>query len=646
MFKLFSIRTKLLCTFGPLLVVACVTLAVVATNYARRALTHTSGDALVQMATQGANLVTANVNHHHTVLEGIAGRNVIRSMDWKLQKPGLEQEIKRVGYLAMAVVSADRKARYIDETTADLSGRDYIDHAFAGQTTMSDVIISKVTNTAVMMVAAPIKDDAGKVAAVLIARLPATILNEVIDNIRFGEGGYAYIIDRKGALIVHDNKDFVLQQRNFVEEAKTKPEFVELAAMMQRMMKGDKGFEQYPFMGKHRFFGYAPIPGTNGWSIAAGALRDSVLASESQLIMLVSGVTVVIVIGGFILVWFIAGTITKPIRKVVDMLMDIAQGEGDLTKRLEVRSQDEVGEMSKWFNTFLEKLHTLISDVAMVSREVASAATEIAASSEQMATGMSEQTQQVSQISSAIEEMSASVVEVARKSAEAANHAADSGKTAEEGGTVVKQTISGMQGIHQAVSASATSVQELGKRGQQIGQIIQVINDIADQTNLLALNAAIEAARAGEHGRGFAVVADEVRKLADRTTKATEEIGGSIQAIQTETGQAVERMNAGTQQVTTGVELATQAGVSLQQIVDKAKGVADMIRSIAAAAEEQSAAGEQVSRNVESISAVTRQATEGANQAATAASQLSSRAEQLQSLVNRFKLDHNQKTAA
>lgn len=327
----------------------------------------------------------------------------------------------------------------------------------------------------------------------------------------------------------------------------------------------------------------------------------------------------------------------KPIKLLIERVKDIAQGEGDLTQRVEVNSQDEIGQLGGWFNQFVAKIHDVVAEVSSTTRDVASAATEIAASSEEMAAGMNEQNQQVTQISSAIEEMSASVVEVARKSSDAANNAAQSGKVAEEGGQVVTDTITGMQAISEAVTASAASVQELGKRGEQIGEIIEVINDIADQTNLLALNAAIEAARAGEHGRGFAVVADEVRKLADRTTKATEEIAQSIEAIQTETGEAVKRMNAGTEQVSTGVEKATAAGQSLTQIVTSAREVATMIQSIAAAAEEQSAASEQVSRNIEGISAVTRQSTEGTNQAAAAAAQLSSKAEQLQSLVSKFK---------
>lgn len=370
----------------------------------------------------------------------------------------------------------------------------------------------------------------------------------------------------------------------------------------------------------------------------AVASADATSTFATRIIGVFSTVALVVVAMTLIVNLLITRAILKPIKALVFRLRDIAEGEGDLTQRVDQTRRDELGELGKWFNTFVEKIHGVISEVGATSREVAGAATQIAASSEEMAQGIGEQNQQVTQISAAVEQMSASIAEVARKSAEAANNAQKSGKVAEEGGRVVFETIEGMNEISHAVSASAASVSELGKRGEQIGQIINVINDIADQTNLLALNAAIEAARAGEHGRGFAVVADEVRKLADRTTKATEEIGDSITAIQTETEQAVQRMGAGTEQVKIGVEKATLAGKSLEQIVAGAQDVSGMIRSIAAAAEQQSAASEEVSRGVQSVSAVTNQSAEGANQAAMAASQLSTQAEQLQTLVSRFKL--------
>ena len=350
--------------------------------------------------------------------------------------------------------------------------------------------------------------------------------------------------------------------------------------------------------------------------------------------------TIPLVIGaGLGFMFLVRVAMSRPINNVVSMLKDIAEGEGDLTKRIEVKSKDEIGELATWFNTFVDKIHGVIVQVAGSAREVASAATEIAASSEEMAAGMERQQRQTGQVSAAVEEMAASVTEVAQKAAEASDKAGGAGQQAAEGGEVVARTVEGMRAISAQVNESAAAVGELGKRGEQIGEIISVINDIADQTNLLALNAAIEAARAGEHGRGFAVVADEVRKLAERTTKATEEVAESIRAIQTETTRAVDRMQSGQEQVDEGVKLAEGAGEALARIVSESKSLAGMIQSIAAAAEEQSAASTEVSRNVESINAVTNESTEGVRQAAQAAAQLSSKSEQLQELVGRFRLD-------
>ncbi len=313
--------------------------------------------------------------------------------------------------------------------------------------------------------------------------------------------------------------------------------------------------------------------------------------------------------------------------------------DGDLTVKVQPeKDDDDIGKLFLGFNRSINNIRNIIEKVNEAVEATASAANQISSSSEEMAAGAQEQSSQAQEVASAIEQMTRTILETTRNAGTTAEQAKHAGDTAAQGGTVVSQTIEGMNKIANVVTSSAETVQQLGKSSDQIGEIIQVIDDIADQTNLLALNAAIEAARAGEQGRGFAVVADEVRKLAERTTKATKEIADMIKKIQKETVGAVNSMNLGAEEVQHGKELAAKAGTSLQEIISGSQSVVDKALQVSAASEEQSSAAEQISKNIEGITSVTQQTAAGVQQIARAAEDLNRLTANLESLVSSFKI--------
>lgn len=501
-----------------------------------------------------------------------------------------------------------------------------LEKAKAGQLWIGDITKSPVNGHPVSLITAPIFDNDHRIIGILGTPVEFNVFsNNFIAETRFGKTGYIFMIDSKGDLLAHPDETLIFD-----------PTFPK-NAFVQDIVKHKNGMIEYLWNGDMKICHFKEQK-EKGWIIAVTIIRDDFLASihKMQVIIFILGIASIALI--IFITWLIANMISNPIQVVAENLKEISLGKGDLTKRIQVSGEDEVGQLSRWFNSFIEKLHEIVSQIKLNTEEVATATDEINATSAQLAKGAEEQSSQVTEVAASIQQMSAAIVE----SSQNASHTADASKVtadkANEGRTTMDHTQKDMEEIVSTASKTNETVNSLSNRTDQIGEIIQVIDDIADQTNLLALNAAIEAARAGEQGRGFAVVADEVRKLAERTTKATQEIGETIKIIQEEIHEAADSMNSVSTVIDKGRTSISKTGTMLDDIVQSVTISMDMIQQIATASEEQGATAEEISKNVQAINAVAAESASGAEELAATTGLLNKQTESLKELVGQFKL--------
>jgi len=498
--------------------------------------------------------------------------------------------------------------------------------ASAGQTVLTAPYQGAVGGLMVT-IATPAKSKAnGELIGVVGGDVTLDTLVEIINSVDFGGIGHAFLADANGQVIVSPNKDQVMKNLKDIYPGSN----LRVAA----------GMQDVTLNGQDRIISFAPVAGLPSaqWYIGLSIDKDKAYAALSQFrtSAIIAMLIAVAAIAG--LLGLLIPVLMSPLTTMGRAMRDIAEGEGDLTRRLTVQNQDEFGELATSFNRFVERIHASISEVSSATRLVHDLSEKVVSASNASISGSEEQSMRTNSVAAAINELGAATQEIARNAADASQHASGASEQAHGGREVVEEAISAMTALSQRISESCAQIETLNASTDEIGKILDVIKGISQQTNLLALNAAIEAARAGEAGRGFAVVADEVRNLAHRTQESAEEIHRMITSLQVGSREAVHTMNTSQVSSEQTVQVANQAGERLASVTQRIGEIDGMNQSVATATEEQTAVVESLNLDITQINALNQQGVENLNETLRHCDQLAQQAGRLKQLVGSFRI--------
>ena len=505
----------------------------------------------------------------------------------------------------------------------------YRDAQNAGKQIITTAYKDAITNALLVTIAEPVVKNGTMVGVVGADVLIDQLINDVI-NLDVGKNAYAMLINKQDdSFLAHPDESLLLQPLNRYS-SDINMASIEAAIQSNRI-------ESATIKGEEKLLHFAYVPGTD-WILGLEMDRATEEASHSSLLRQLIITSILITLLVVSAVAWLVGFLFRDLGRVSDALAEIATGDGDLTQRLEPRSDDEVGQLAHNFNRFVGNMHGMVSRLSEVSGSLGQQAHITASQAKERSTRIQHQQDEINMIATAINQMAAATQEIANHAEGTARTSNETVAVSEHGAQQVGQSQQSITGLAGEVDSATSVIGELNSHAQSINTILSTIQGIAEQTNLLALNAAIEAARAGEQGRGFAVVADEVRVLSQRTHASTQEIQQMIETLQQTTGRAVGIMEDSRRLAETSVDDANAASASLSQINSAVSNISDMATQIASAAEEQTSVTTEITRNSEGIRDVSTELAQEADEAAKQAAELSQLSHELQQEISRFKL--------
>ncbi|WP_411681269.1 methyl-accepting chemotaxis protein [Clostridium thailandense] len=662
-----SLKSKLIIFLGLLIGAICIGLSFASFINSTKALESNLSETLPKIAEQTASSVQGKLEGQLSTLESISARTEIKDPNnpWEKKLPILIEENKRIGGLKLGIADRDGNAKNMDGTDANIKDRKYFQEAISGKSCVSDPMASKLDGSIVVFYAVPIKNN-NEVVGVLIETSDGNKLSELTNQVKVGKTGYAFMIKKDGATIAHPNKDFVLKMDNSIENAKKDASLHDLAEIEKKMVAGETGIGQYIFNGTVKYVGYAPVKGTE-WSVAIVVIKGEVLSQLSSLKISSIVFSILFMLIGMVIIYIIANNISKGIKSTSKHLGLLAEGnlcEEVSPKYLQLR--DEIGEMTNSMKVMQESLKGMINRIKENSLNVNEQSENLSSVAEEIASSSQNVTEAINEIAKGTSSQSEDIINVIDILNEFSNKL--SGIISEikiidlnsrEISLMAKDSSSEMGNLNQSVTKVSRSFKkfnnkiiDLGKDVKEINEITDIINSIAEQTNLLALNAAIEAARAGEAGKGFAVVADEIRKLAEQSQVSSEEISRLINEIANSTNVIVEDSVEMDNELINQVKIIDNSVASFKKIIEAVNEVIPKIETVKSSAENiekdketilsrvdgVSSVSLEVSASSEEISASSEEMSASTGEIATSSQTLSTMTKEMLEEVNKFKI--------